>query len=117
MPIPLIAVAAAGIAKAGAAVGGVAGAKALGGIAAGTAARAAAPSVARVAGGAAGKVGGSMAKNAVPYMMGRMSAGSGGGGEGDFQESRFENFAQGSMSSTSPDSDRARLAYMHGLSG
>jgi hypothetical protein len=67
---------------------------------------------------AAGKVGGSMAKNAVPYMMGRMSkSGGDGGGEGDFRESRFENFSQGSMSSTSPDSDRARFAYMHGLTG
>jgi hypothetical protein len=114
MPIPLIALAAAGVAKAGAAVGGAAGAKALGGIAAGTAARVAGPAVARGVGGAAGKIGGSMARNAVPYMMGRMSAG---GGESDFHESRNDNFSQGTMSSTSPESDRARLAFLHGLPG
>jgi hypothetical protein len=76
------------------------------------AARVAAPAIARAAAPAAGKMAGGMARNSVPYMLGRMSAGGGEAGE-----TRNENFSQGTASSTSPDNDRARFAYMHGLSG
>lgn len=85
----------------------------------GTVARVAAPAAARALGSAAGRSAGSaLGGKAAPFMLGRMSMGMlGGGGDSEPTETRNSNFSQGSMSSTSPDSDRARFAYMHGLTG